>query len=167
MPATVVDVPPFILVKPKLTVGPTGTEVEYECGANEIDASPEQDSNDVETFCGVFTSYKPAKWTVTVTALQSFGAAALWNNLRPLVNTIQPFTVLPDASKPVGADNVLMTGDAYIPEFPFLQAAVGEASEFDFVLAVQGDPEFLETAPVGFETSSSSSSEPTPDEPAA
>jgi hypothetical protein len=111
----------------------------------------------VETFCGVFTSYKPAKWTITVTALQSFGANALWNNLRPLVNTIQPFTVLPDAGAAVSADNPLMTGEAYIPEFAFLAGAVGEASEFDFVLAVQGDPEFLETPPAAQAASTSTS----------
>jgi hypothetical protein len=149
MAVTVVDTPPFILIKPKLLVGPEGSEVEYECGANEIDASPEQDSNDVETFCGVFTSYKPAKWTVTVTAVQSFGADGLWNNLRPLVNTIQPFTIIPDAANPISADNIAMTGTAYIPEFAYIQAPVGEASEFDFVLAVQGEPDFIETPPVG------------------
>lgn len=149
-PVTVTQ-PPFVLVKPKLTIGATASLVTYECGANEIDASPEQDSNDVETFCGLFTSYKPAKWTVTVTALQSFGAAGLWNALRPLVNTIQPFSIIPDGTKAVAVDNVGMYGNAYIPEFAYLQAAVGEASEFDFVLAVQGVPQFLETAPTGTE----------------
>jgi hypothetical protein len=157
MATVVVDTPPFILNKPKLTVGTAANLVTYECGANEIDASPEQDSSDVETFCGTFTSYKPAKWTVTVTALQSFGATGLWNALRPLVNTIQPFSIIPDSTKAVGPDNVGMYGDAYIPEFAYLTAPVGEASEFDFVLAVQGDPDFLETAPAGF-------SAPTPDE---
>jgi hypothetical protein len=149
MTVVMVDQPPFILIKPKLLIGPTGSEVEYECGANEVDASPDQSSNDVETFCGVFTSYKPAKWTVTVTALQSFGAAGLWNNLRPFVNTVQPFLIIPDGAQPVSADNIAMQGEAFIPEFSYLKAPVGEASEFDFVLAVQGIPDFIDTPPVG------------------
>jgi len=143
-----VDQPPFILTKPHLEVGPAGAEVTYECGANQIDASPEQDSNDTETFCGIFTSYKPTKWTVTVTALQSFGAEGLWNALRPLVNTVQPFLIVPDGTQPVSESNIAMQGLAFIPEFAYLTAAVGEASEFDFVLAVQGDPEFIDTPPV-------------------
>ena len=160
MPLTVVSAPPFFLVKPILTVGDTAVDgVQYECGANEIDASPEQDSNDDETFCGTYTSYKPAKWTVTVTCLQSYGATALWNNLRPLVNTIQPFTILPNSAAAVSVDNPLMSGNAYIPEFAFLTASVGESSEFDFVLAVQGIPEFLETAPTGFAAPPSSDDE--------
>jgi hypothetical protein len=143
-----VDQPPFILTKPELTIGPAGAEVTYQCGANEIDASPEQDSNDVETFCGVFTSYKPAKWTVTITALQSFGADGLWNALRPFVNTIQPFLIVPDSTQPVSESNVAMSGEAFVPEFAYITAAVGEASEFDFVLAVQGDPDWLVVPPV-------------------
>jgi hypothetical protein len=142
-----VNAPPFILNKPELVVGPVGAEVTFQCGANQVDASPEQDSNDVETFCGVFTSYKPEKWTVTITALQSYGADGLWNALRPLVNSVQPFTILPDSTAAVSASNPLMSGNAYVTGFPFLSAAVGEASEFDFVLAVQGEPEFLETPP--------------------
>lgn len=153
MVAGTVDMPPFIVTNPKLTVGPVGSEVEYECGANQIDATPEQGTNDTETFCGIFTSYKPTKWTVTVTALQSFGATGFWNLLRPLVNTTQPFQIIPDRAKAIGPDNVAMSGTAFIPEFAYLTGAVGEASEFDFVLAVQGDPDFLDT-PGGAQTES-------------
>jgi hypothetical protein len=142
MVATVMDAPPFFLIKPKITLGPAGSEVEFECGANEIDASPEQDEKDAETFCGVFTSYGPEKWTITATVFTSFGANGLWTLLRPFANTVQPFTLLPDAAKPVGVDNPEMSGEAYVPGFPFLQAAVGEASDFDLVLKVQGEPDF-------------------------
>lgn len=149
MADTPVTAPPFILIKPKLTIGPTGSAVQFECGANEVEAIPEQDSVDTETFCGTFTSYKPEKWTVTITALQSYGAAGLWTLLRPLANTVAPFTVLPDASQPVSASNPEMRGNAYLPGFAFLSAPVGEASEFDLVLAVQGIPEFAITPIAG------------------
>jgi hypothetical protein len=142
MADVIIEQPPFILIKPKLTIGATGSIVEFECNANEVDASPEQDSTDTETFCGIFTSYKPEKWTVTITALQSFGTDGLWNLLRPMANTLQPFTILPDATQPVSDSNPEMSGTAYVQGFAFLAAPVGEASEFDLVLAVQGVPDF-------------------------
>lgn len=147
MADVVVEAAPFILVKPKLIIGETGDSVEFECGANQLDITPEQDSNDTETFCGIFTSYKPTKWTITVTALQSFGTDGLWNALRPYVNTVVPFTIIPDEANAISATNIAMTGEAYFPEFAYLTAAVGEASEFDLVLAVQGVPEFIDTPP--------------------
>jgi hypothetical protein len=146
--ATAVDVAPFILQKPTISIGPAGAEVEIQCGANQVDAHPEQDSNDVETFCGVYTSYKPEKWTITVTCVQSFGAAGLWNLLRPLCNTVQPFLLVPDSRVAVSVDNVAMAGDAYVTGFAYLSGAVGEASEFDLVLAVQGEPTFPIVPPV-------------------
>ena len=133
---------PFVLVKPKISLGTAGTVVEFQCGANQVEAAPEQDENTVETFCGVFTTYKPENWTITVTALQSYGTNGLWTNVRPLCNTVQPFTLLPDAVAAISVSNPQMTGTAYVKGFPFLSAAVGEASEFDLELAVQGIPTF-------------------------
>lgn len=141
----IVEQPPFILVKPKLTVGPAGSEVEFECGANQVEAAPEVDENTTETFCGTFTSYKPEVWTITITALTSYGADGLWNLLRPFAGTRQPFTLLPDISKPIGPDNPEMSGECIVKPFAFLSAAVGETSDFDLVLAVQGIPVFDET----------------------
>ena len=145
MPDSVINVPPFILIKPKLRIGPAGAGVVFECGANEVDVSPEQDSSDTETFCGLYTSYKPAKWTITVTALTSYGTLGLWNTLRPFVNTVVAFALLPDGAAAVGVSNPLMTAQAYFPEFAFLSAPVGETSEFDLVFAVQGVPTFATT----------------------
>lgn len=141
------DVPPFILVKPRITIGDSATTgVDIECNANQVEASPEQDENTVETFCGTYTTYKPEVWTITIGALQSFGTDGLWTNVHPLVNTVQPFEILPDGRVPVSADNPLMSGNAIVKGFPFLSGAVGEASEFDLELAVQGAPEWT-TAP--------------------
>lgn len=142
MPDTILAAPPFILVKPQLIVGTAGSGFEYECSANEVDANVDQDSTDNETFCGIFTSYKPEKWTITVTVLQSYGTAGFWNLIRPLCGTVVPFSILPTAGAAVGASNPKMTGTAYVKAFPFLSAAVGEASDFDFVLDVQGVPTF-------------------------
>ena len=131
-------------------IGTAPNTVEIECNANQVEAVPEQDTNDTETFCGIFTSYKPAKWTVTITALQSFGADGLWNNLRPLVNSIVDFEIVPDLAKAIGADNVAMTGKAYLPEFAYLSASVGEASDFTPWLAQQDNITLLGEA-IGIE----------------
>jgi len=143
-----VDQAPFILVKPKITLGPAATAVEFECGANQVEAVPEVDENTVETFCGTFTSYKPEKWTITITALTSYGVDGLWNLLRPMAGTKQEFTLLPDISMPIGPDNPEMSGECIVKPFAFLSAAVGESSDFDLVLAVQGIPAFDEAGPL-------------------
>jgi hypothetical protein len=132
---------PFILDKPLVTIGAT-TPIEIHCFANEVHTNVEQDETTTDTFCGSYTSYKPEKWDVTLNALSSFGVDGLWNQIRPLVGTVVPFTVLPNRDAAVGPDNPEMSGDALIKAFPFLDGAVGEASEFDLVLAVQGEPTF-------------------------
>jgi len=173
MTTVVVDRPPFVLVKPKITIGDAATTlVEFECGANQITAEPDQDENTTETFCGTFTTYKPEVWTVTITALTSFGTNGLWNNLRPLVGTIQPFQIIPDITKPISEDNVAMSGMCLLKAFAYLDAAVGETSDFDLVLAVQGIPDFLETPPAGLEAEAAAApaegdvAEPPPESPA-
>ena len=139
MPAVV----PFILQHPKieLTAG-AGTPVEIQCSANQVVAEPEQDENTNETFCGSYTSYKAEVWTITVTALQSFGTDGLWTKVRPMAGTVVDFTLLPDADAAISIDNPEMSGKVIVKAFAFLDAAVGEASEFDLVLAVQGEPAF-------------------------
>jgi hypothetical protein len=61
---------------------------------------------------------------------------------------VQPFLLVPDSRVAVSADNVAMAGDAYVTGFAYLSGAVGEASEFDLVLAVQGEPTFPVIPPV-------------------
>lgn len=138
-------VAPFILQKPKIeltTIGGTPASVEIQCSANQVVAEPDQDETTVETFCGSYTSYKAEVWTITVTALQSYGTDGLWTKVRPLAGEVVEFVLLPDADAPVSVDNPEMSGTAIVKAFPFLDAAVGEASEFDLVLGVQGLPTF-------------------------
>lgn len=160
MTAVIVDQAPFVLVKPKITLGTAPTTVEFACGANQIVAEPDVDENTTETFCGTFTTYKPEVWTVTITALTSYGADGLWNALRPMANTVQDFEILPDASKAEGADNPAMSGKCIVKPFAFLDAAVGETSDFDLVLAVQGMPTFGTGGAGTFAAPAGSSSEP-------
>lgn len=136
------DPAPFILQKPLLHVGDAVTGVDIQCSANNVDAKPDQDTNTVETFCGSYTSYKAEKWTITITALQSYGTDGLWTKLRPLCNTVVAFELMPDADAIASVDNPTMTGTAILKGFPFMSGGVGEAMEFDLELGVQGEPVF-------------------------
>ena len=142
MPDTPVTAPPFLPVKPKILIGTTGSAVDIACAASELAVEVDQDETTTDTFCGSYTSYKPQIWTATVTVYPSYGTAGLWNLLRPLVGTLQAFTILPDASKPPGPDNPQMTGTCLVKAFPFYTGAPGEPTSFDIELAIQGTPTF-------------------------
>lgn len=131
---------PFILNHPRFTLNPGASAIELDCSANEVHTNVEQDESTVETFCGTYTNYKAEVWDITIQGVQSFGTDGLWNVLRPLVGTIVPFELLPDTDAAVSASNPLMQGTALVKAFPFIDAALGEASEFDVVFAVQGQP---------------------------
>lgn len=132
---------PFILNHPRITLDVGGASpVDIECSSNEVHTNVSQDESTVDTFCGSFTSYKPEVWDITLQGVESFGVDGLWTTVRPLVGLTVDFELLPDADQPVSVDNPLMSGSVTVKAFPFVDAAVGEASEFDVVLAVQGDP---------------------------
>src|SRR5262245_49070486 len=147
MAVTPADAPPFFLIKPLIQIGPTATAVSIECAANNVETNVDQDETTAETFCGTWTNYKTPKWTVVITVLQSFGAAGRWTLLQPLAGTVQPFMIQADAATAPSVDNPVMSGTARIKYFPFLSGAVGEASDFDLELAVQGAPVFGIVAP--------------------
>jgi hypothetical protein len=140
-------VTPYYMVKPLLQLGPTATAVELQCFANNVETNVDQDETTTKTFCGIYTSYGPEKWTIVLTVLQSFGADGLWTLVQPMVGTIQPFVLQADADAAPGVDNPVMSGTAMVKAFPFLSGAVNEPSEFDLELAVQGAPTFGIVAP--------------------
>jgi hypothetical protein len=140
-----VTAPPFVPVKPKIRIGNGTTGVDIECAAGELVVEVEQDEATTETFCGTYTTYKAEVWTVTATVFESYGAAGLWNLVRPLVGVVQPFAILPDAAATVSADNPMMTGNCFVKAFPFFSGSPGEPTSFDLVLAVQGTPTFATT----------------------
>lgn len=152
-----VTAPPHIWQRPLITIGATGSSVDITCAGTNLTVDVDQDENTVDTFCGSYTSYKAAKWTITVTIAQSFGADGSWELIHPLCGTLQPFMIQPAQGTP-SVDNPVMSGTAMVKQLPFADAAPGEASEVDLELAVQGDPVFGIVAPTGTETSSSSSS---------
>lgn len=162
------DVPPFILTKPSLKLTPTTgtpplTPVTLQCQGKGIQAVPDQDENEFETFCGTYTTYSPEKWTITFNAYSSFGTEGLWTLCRPLVGRVCDFVLTPNADVPISADNVGMTGKLIIKAFAFLDAEVTDASEVDVEMKVQGTPTFITTPPT-----TELASEPEPEmEPAA
>lgn len=141
MPDTVVNAPPFVITKPLIKIGATGSGVEFECAGTNLTVAVDQDENTVETFCGSYTSYKAPKWTVTVTIAQSYGTSGSWTLIHPLCGTVQPFVIKPDTGT-ASVSNPAMSGTAIVKQLPFIDAAPGEASEIDLELAVQGQPTF-------------------------
>lgn len=144
------EVAPFILNHPIIQVGDSTTTppgAQIQCSANEVHATVTQDDTVTETFCGSYTSYKAEVWLITLNALASYGDDGLWNLMRPFVGQVVPFILVPDGDQDVSVDNPAMTGTARVKAFSFIDATVGEASAFDFVLAVQGTPDFPITPP--------------------
>lgn len=144
-------VTPYYMHHPKILLGPTAAAVELQCYANNIETNVDQDETVTKTFCGVYTSYGPEKWTLVFTVVTSFGADGLWTLVSPMRGTVQPFALYPDDAV-AGVDNPVMSGTAIVKAFPFLSGAVGEPSEFDLELAVQGDPVFGITDPTATAT---------------
>lgn len=132
---------PFILQKPYVRLGPTATGVNIECAGTHLVAEADQDENTIETFCGSYTSYKKAKWTVTFTLAQSYGANGSWTLIHPLCGTVVPFEIRPDVAT-ASIDNPVMSGTCLVKQLPFIDADPGAASEVDLELKVQGDPTF-------------------------
>lgn len=145
MPVAPVTATPYVLVKPMIRLGDISTGSPIECAAHTAEIIPEVPESEWRTFCGAGTTYGTEKWTVTVTVLQSFGAAGFWNLIRPLANTVVPFTILTDAATANSVTNPAMVGTARVKPFAFISGTVGETSEFDLVLAVQGTPTFPTT----------------------
>jgi len=132
---------PWPLVHPYLAVGPVGSEVEFHCSATNHKVEVAQDEDKKLTFCGSYTTYKPAIWTITATSLMSYGTAGLWNLLQPMMGTVQPFEVRPDTAVAAVA-NPSMKGTCQVKYVDFINGNAGEISECDVVLAVQGTPTF-------------------------
>lgn len=146
MPPSATTAAPYIVTKPSIKIGPTGSEVSVECAATNFEHSIDQDENTTDTFCGSYTSFGPQKHTLTMTIAQSYGAAGSWTLLQPMVGTVQPFVVTPGIGA-VSVDNPVMSGSAVVKALPFMNAGPGEVSEVDLELAVQGQPAFGIVAP--------------------
>lgn len=148
MSAVVVTAAPFFPVKPLVKLGTTPATVEISCAGGDLVVAPEQDENEVETFCGTYKSYKAEKWTIVLTSYLSYGTTGLWNTVRPLVGTTVAFQLLPDAASAVSASNPKMSGTCRVKGIPFFSGGPGEPTSFELELAVQGTPLFETTGSI-------------------
>jgi hypothetical protein len=117
--------------KTLVTISDGTTDVDLTCLTNGVETAVDQDQNDYSTFCGVFYTVGPEKWSLNVTAYAAFGPAGggLWPQLRPLVGKVVTATVLPDADLPVSATNPEWVLEGVLKAFPFLVSTAGEAAE--------------------------------------
>jgi hypothetical protein len=139
---TTITAQPQFITSPYIQIGTTGSAVIFSAAASHVTLSPDQDENTVETFGGVYTSYKAEKWILEASIPMSYTVTTgAWTALRALANTVQPFEVRP-SSATVGTSNPKATGSVYVKGFSFIDAGPGEASEVDLVFACQGVPTF-------------------------
>jgi hypothetical protein len=139
MADVIVSAQPQFITSPFVKIGAGGSSVEFEVAATNIDVAVNQDENKVETFGGVYTSYKAEQWIISCTVAMSYGATGIWNNLRPLCGSVQPVEVRPNSGA-VATTNPKFTGNVYLKAFPFVSAGPGAATECDIVMALQGAP---------------------------
>jgi hypothetical protein len=146
------EVLPFMLIKPTIVIGGTwvpgvdpappsvptgGTDIT--CFGHKVEFKPDESSDDLEGFCFTARSYKPTRLAVTLSMFQSFGADNLWDVLVPLEKQDVPLAITPAASSSGGTvDNPTWFAMVHVPPIPFLNADVGEASDFDLDFDVQG-----------------------------
>jgi hypothetical protein len=138
---------PYFINHPKLEVSLDGTTaIAIDCSVNEVHTNVKQDENVIDTFCGSWTNYKQQVWDVTLHSVQSFDPTGVWTVLQPLVGKLVQFQVWPDKTIANSAANPIMFGSAMVKAIPFIDGKLGEASEFDVVLAVQGMPQWAPPA---------------------
>lgn len=145
MADTTVTATPQFITSPYIQIGTTGSAVILSGVASNLRLGVDQDENTVETFGGVYTSYKAEKWILEFSVPMSYTTSTgAWGALRALANTTQPFEVRP-SSTTVGASNPRAYGTVYVKGFSFIDAAPGEASDIPLAFACQGVPTFSTT----------------------
>jgi hypothetical protein len=145
MADTTISAQPKFITDPYIQIGTSGSAVIFGAVASHVSLTPEQDENPVETFGGVYTSYKAEKWMLEATIPMSYTVSTgAWAALRAMCNSVQPFEARPDTDA-VGTSNPKATGTVFVKSFGFINAGPGEASEVDLIFACQGVPTFATT----------------------
>lgn len=142
MADTTVSAQPKFITSPYIQIGTSGSAVIFGPVSGHVALKVTQDENTVETFSGVYTSYKAEKWILEATIPMSYAVTTgAWAVLRAMANTTQTFECRPDSAI-VGTSNPKATGTVYVKGFDFLDAGPGEATDVDLIFAVQGTPTF-------------------------
>ena len=138
---------PMMFTDPKLRLDPDSSAVDLECFVNSLSDAVSQDSEEWETFCGTGTSYGPARRTISVTVLVSYGADGSWTQLQAFAGTETTFELTPDGMAAVSVDNPVMSGSVRVPEIPFVgSTSPGSVGTYDLELSVEGEAVFVTAA---------------------
>jgi hypothetical protein len=68
------------------------------------------------------------RWTITVRLRQNYGASGVHQTIRPLIGTVVPVVVRPDAGA-VSATNEQITGNGLLSRYTPIGGAVGQPQE--------------------------------------
>lgn len=130
---TVVEPDYYLGTDTTVTITDGTTVVDLTCLTNGVETAVDQDQNDYSTFCGVFYTVGPEKWSMVVTAYASFGptGGGLWPQLRPMVGKVVTAEVIPNGALAVSATNPSFTLEGILKAFPFIAGTAGEASEIE------------------------------------
>jgi len=133
------------MVDPLITIDPGGpNELQLKCHGRNLSLVPEDNLEDVETFCAPGLEQPgTTTWTSSISLLQSFGADGAWNLLHAMRKTRKTILIQPtDAAGTPAVGNPTATFEAFLPSVPFVDAGIGEKTEFDFELTAIGEPVF-------------------------
>lgn len=138
---------PYIARQPSVMMG--AVPVELRGHGNTVRLTAEDNMADVDTFDNPEGEAPgTTKWTFEMDLLQSYGPeggnAGLWDTLRPVAKTVQPFVVVPTEGV-VSPTNPEATFEAWVPTIPFLDSARGDSTRLTVTFSVVGEPVFATT----------------------
>jgi hypothetical protein len=126
---------PLILVNPVLTID----GVDLKCYMSHIEITPDVETIEIKTSCGVKEYQGSIKWTLKATLYHSHDVDGTNAVLTAAVEggVPVPFTVTP-SSDPVSATNPSYTGDVIPQSFTPISGDVGDASSLDLEWSIAG-----------------------------
>jgi hypothetical protein len=116
------------------------------CLGESISIEPENKPVEVTTFCGITDYPGPVKWHLKAKLVQDFSAGSVDATLQAALQayqtagTLMPFRVRPYKSRPVGATNPMITGNAIPQPYAIFGGDAGTVSEVDIDWILSAPP---------------------------
>lgn len=128
----------LVIINPKITINSISRTVSARRAA--LTAEPIRGSIETFTLPGAMRAVGSI-WTVQIDFVQSYGTDSTWTDFLALANTKQTIEMGPDDSA-AATTNPIATFSIYFPQISFMDAGIGEESEFSIEETVLGQPTF-------------------------
>lgn len=129
---------PMLIVAPRLTI----QAADWSVAASKVRLVPESVSGDISTYSnpgGEEEAY--VTWMFEADLKQSYGTDSTWTDLSALVGTVVTVEVAP-ADAVASGSNPIATVTFKMPHVPFIDADLGNATEWTLSSKVRGAPVF-------------------------